>query len=132
MQVNFRLKGGSAFHRNPRNPIREINGSISAFQNIAGANTSTLPTLLQHSHMLKAYPFEYTRMSFDECTQDQRQEIFETTKKMLAQCYGPHINLIKQMGRNLIVHCNNPTEKDIVLQAQLQIVIERTAIPVPT
>ena len=72
IQVVQRLRGGATAHRNPSNPIREANGGIVAFQNFASQNPSCLPTLLQHSLMLRIYPFEYIHKSFDQCTQDQR------------------------------------------------------------
>ena len=85
INVNFRLRGGTTAHPNPSNPIREINGTIVSYQNQATQNPTCLPTLLQHSLMIKIYPFEYTRLSFDQCSQDSKQEVFEATKRMLAQ-----------------------------------------------
>ena len=81
--------------------------------------------------MGKLYPFEYTRYTFDQMNQDQRQEVFEAAKKYLAQKYGPHINLLRQMGRQLIFHCANQTERDLICKAQHQIMLERAEIPVP-
>ena len=65
IQVCHRLRGGAQHFRNPFNPIREFNGNVAAFQNIANDNPSSLPTLMQHSNMAKLYPFEYTRKGFD-------------------------------------------------------------------
>ena len=82
--------------------------------------------------MIKIYPFEYIHKSFDQCTQEQRQEVFEVTKRMLAQQFSPLINLIKQMGRTLIVHCINEGGKEMILEQKLQITLEQTSYPVPS
>ena len=41
--------------------------------------------MLQHSQMVKAYPFEYTHKTFDSMNQDQKQEVFENTKKTIVE-----------------------------------------------
>ena len=65
IMIEGRLKGGATAHRNPSNPIRELNGGIVAFQNPASHNPTCLPTLLRHAQMIKMYPFEYTPKSFE-------------------------------------------------------------------
>ena len=53
-------------------------------------------------------------------------------KTTLIQKFGPIINLMKQMGRTLILHCTNETGKEMILEEKLQITLEQTSYPVPT
>ena len=40
IKVVARLKGGATAHRNPSNPVREFNGGVIAFENLATQNPS--------------------------------------------------------------------------------------------
>ena len=53
-------------------------------------------------------------------------------KSTLIQKFGPYINLMKQMGRTLILHCTNEDAKQSILDEQLQIAIEQIIYPVPS
>lgn len=53
-------------------------------------------------------------------------------KSTLIQKFGPHINLMKQMGRTLILHCTDEAGKEMILDEQLQIMVEQISYPVPS